>query len=376
MKLSLFIVEHIDQILAEWVHYAGSLSPAADSMSLTDLRDHGDAMLRAVALDIDLPQSARAQFSKSLGGADDDSADSAASAHGHLRQAANFTLLQLSSEFRALRASVLRLWLRQADKTSEYVLEDVIRFNEAIDQALAESIVTYSARAEQSRDLFDAILGHDLRGPLSSISLASEMLARAPMAADKVKQLGINMKRSSHYMNNMVEDMLAYSRTRLSGTSIPVHREDVDLAALCGDALADARSLHPLCTFELHARDRLDASLDPHRLRQLLVNLLSNAGQHGNPACVIELHAGGDDSETVLRVVNQGPEIPAEFMDSIFDALVHVPAALGAPPRSPTSLGLGLHIAREIASAHGGTIVAESSSERTIFTVRLPRRSC
>jgi len=375
MKLYRFIVDHLEDILAEWVDYAESLSPAADSMSVTQLRDHAGAMLRAVALDIDSPQSAREQIDKSLGEEDDDSAKSAASKHGHLRQAANFTLLQLSSEFRALRASVLRRWLRHMDTMSADVLDDVIRFNEAIDQALAESIVTYSARAEQSRDLFEAILGHDLRGPLSSITLGGEMLSRAGMPGDKVVQLGINIERSAHYMTNMVEDMLAYSRTRLNGSSIPVHTQPVDLAGICAAAMADAQSLHPLCRFELHTEGRLDACLDPDRVRQLLVNLLANAGQHGNPECAIGLHAGGDDRETVLRVVNEGPEIPPEYRGSIFEALVHVPDQVGAPPRPLPSLGLGLHIAREIATAHGGSIDVESSSAWTTFRVRLPRQA-
>lgn len=373
MKLSRFIVDNIEDILAEWVEYAGSLSPAADSMSVSDLRDHGEAMLRAVALDIDSPQSAREQIEKSLGEEDDESSRSAASRHGHLRQAAHFTLLQLSSEFRALRASVLRRWLRHIDTMSGDVLDDVIRFNEAIDQALAESIVTYSARAEQSRDLFDAILGHDLRGPLSSITLGAEMLARVGMPGDKVMQLGVNIKRSAHYMTNMVEDMLAYSRTRLEGTSIAVHATPVDLAGICADAMADAQSLHPQCRFELHTEGRMDACLDAGRMRQLLVNLLANAGQHGDPERTIRLHAGGDDSETVLQVVNQGTEIPAKFLESIFEALVHVPAGADAPARLPTSMGLGLHIARKIATAHGGTIEAESSSAQTTFRVHLPR---
>lgn len=118
MKLSRFIVDQIEDILAEWVAYAGSLSPAADSVSAPQLRDHGEAMLRAAALDIDTPQSAREPAEKSLGDEDDQRARTAACRHGNLRQAANFTLLQLSSEFRGLRASVLRRWLRHMDTMS------------------------------------------------------------------------------------------------------------------------------------------------------------------------------------------------------------------------------------------------------------------
>ena len=133
----------MEPILECWDEYARTMKPAADEMSLQALRDHSEAMLRAVAADIEVPQSKREQFEKSQGDSDEDRT-SAASEHGHLRHASNFTLIQLSSEFRALRASVLRLWLKQVEQVTPEVLEDVIRFNEAIDQALAESIVTYS----------------------------------------------------------------------------------------------------------------------------------------------------------------------------------------------------------------------------------------
>ncbi len=188
-------------------------------------------------------------------------------------------------------------------------------------------------------------------------------------------QLGIDIKRSAHDMTNMVDNMLAYSRTRLSGVSLPVHAQPAALAGTCVDAIADAQSLHPLCHFQMHADGRLDADLDPDRMRQLLVNPLANAGQHGNRESSIRLHASGDERETVLSVVNQGPGIPPEYLQSIFDALVHVPVGPDAPARPLPSLGLGLglHIAREIASADRGSIDAESSSESTTFRVRLTR---
>src|SRR6188768_2004273 len=100
-------------ILVLWDAYARTMTPAADDMSWRELRDHGEAMLRGVAQDIDSPQSSSEQVAKSLGQEDDDALTSAASEHGHLRHASNFTLVQLSSEFRALRACVLRLWMQK-----------------------------------------------------------------------------------------------------------------------------------------------------------------------------------------------------------------------------------------------------------------------
>ncbi|HSP01643.1 MAG TPA: histidine kinase dimerization/phospho-acceptor domain-containing protein, partial [Thioalkalivibrio sp.] len=222
MKLSVFIVERMEQILAHWDEYARKVAPESEDMSHQELRDHAEEMLRTVALDIESPQSARQQARKSEGGDDDKGASSAASKHGRLRQQSNFTLLQMSSEFRALRATVLRLWLQQLDALSPEVLEDVIRFNESIDQALAESIVTFSERADQSRDLFGAILGHDLRGPLSSISLAGDILEGQLLSAGKVVELGANIKRSARFMTSMVDDMLGFARTRMGEDGIPV----------------------------------------------------------------------------------------------------------------------------------------------------------
>jgi hypothetical protein len=136
MKLYRFINEHLDAILTEWVAFAHTLEPAALEMSTLALRDHAKAILQAIALDIETSQNQHQQYQKSRGMAfEPDSKESAASIHGALRQASDFSLLQLSSEFRALRATVLRLWLRQVREMTDDAAQEMIRFNEAIDQA-------------------------------------------------------------------------------------------------------------------------------------------------------------------------------------------------------------------------------------------------
>lgn len=374
MKLSLFILDRMEEILTHWDEYARTLAPASEDMSHYELRDHGEAMLRAVALDIESPQSPQQQADKSRGGDDDHGASSAASKHGHLRQESNFTLLQMSSEFRALRAAVLRLWLQQVDALSPEVLEDVIRFNESIDQALAESIVTFSERADQSRDLFGAILGHDLRGPLSSITLAGDILVGQDVPANKVMELGANIKRSARFMASMVDDMLGFARTRMGDAGIPVDPALEDISVLCTDAIADASAMHPGCRFELETSGRLDACVDADRLHQLLVNLLGNAGQHGAEGCPVRLRASGDDEQTELHVENEG-EIAPKSLKRIFEPLVRLAVSEGGTSRSTTSLGLGLYIARAIAEAHGGSIIATSKDNRTTLSVILPRNA-
>ncbi len=146
MRLATFISGNIPEILAEWDAYAVTMTPAADSMSFKDLRDHAEIMLVEIARDLATSQSSEAQVAKSHGSSDNTS--SPAARHGHMRHADHFTLMQLHAEFRSLRATVLRMWLPlNRDFTGE-VLFDVIRFNEAIDQAVAESIATFSGRTE------------------------------------------------------------------------------------------------------------------------------------------------------------------------------------------------------------------------------------
>lgn len=372
IRLSTFILTEMDQILACWDEYARTMTPAADQMSLRALRDHSEEMLRAVAADIDSPQTDVEQVEKSQGESTTDPSDSAASDHGHLRHFANFTLIQLSSEFRALRASVLRLWLHQVETVSPAVLDDVVRFNEAIDQALAESIVTYSERSSHSRDLFDAILGHDLRGPLSAMSMAGELLTLDDLPAGKAVELGGRIMSSARYMSSMVDDMLEFARTRLGNTPIPIQREMVNIETVCSRAIADAAAMHRGCVFELATEGRNEAFIDADRTRQLLMNLLGNAGQHGARGRPVQLVAKADDAQTVFRVVNEGPEIPANLLETIFEPLVRLNAELEAQTHRTTSLGLGLHIAREIATAHGGSITAQSENELTTFTVTFP----
>jgi signal transduction histidine kinase len=374
MKLHRFINEHLEQILAEWVAFAKTIEPEAGQMSIVELRDHAKGILQAISLDIETRQNSRQQDQKSKGLAPEAGAQqSAASIHGALRHASDFSLVQLSAEFRALRATVLRLWLPQVREMSESAAYEMVRFNEAIDQALAESVLTYSARADHMRELFLAILGHDLRVPLFTLGLAGEAI-KPPLTDEEIQASGQRIRRSTRLMKSMVADLLGYASTQLRG-GMPIKCKQTNLGEVCAAALEDASATHPDSRFELKTEGDLTGDFDADRLHQLLANLLVNAGQYGAKDRAVVMVAHGEAPAVIVSVTNYGPPIPASSLEAIFKPLVQLPEADEDSTRPRTSLGLGLFIAREIAMAHGGDLDAASDDSigTTTFTVRLPR---
>ena len=167
MRLSQFIVENVDRIVDEWEQFAATITPAAETMDSAALRDHAKAILLAASRDMVTAQTASEQQAKAEGEgpAKTPSLDHASASHGELRHAVGFDLVQMTSEFRHLRACVIRLWVKSVESPDQNHLHDMIRFNEAIDEALAESTAAYAEQVNRSRDIFLAILGHDLRAP-------------------------------------------------------------------------------------------------------------------------------------------------------------------------------------------------------------------
>ncbi len=376
MRLNVFIGQYMDEILAEWVAFARTLDSGTEEMTLRQLRDHAEAILRSIALDIDSLQSSSEQYEKSRGNSPGEGvASSAASIHGTQRHQSHFTLLQLSAEFRALRATVLRLWLPRMNALSTDTIREMIRFNESIDQALAESIVTYSARADHTRELFLAILGHDLRAPLATLTASGALLARPDLPAVDVEKTGARVRRSALVMSTMVDDLIGYTRTEL-GSGMPIKPTPTDIGVVCRSAIEDASSTFPGSRFELGLEGELRGLFDQVRLHQLFTNLLINAAKHGAAGGPVRVRAVGTSEVIRVDVNNRGPAIPRSAWREIFQPLVQLPSS--APDDHGdrrTSLGLGLYVAREIATLHGGTIDVQSTPEEgTTFTVCLPMK--
>lgn len=375
MRLSQFITENLEQILGEWEAFARTLNAGGQPMTKLALRDHATQILLAIAQDIEADQTDLEQAYKSKGFVRiAEATRTAAMTHGALRYLSGFDLRQLAAEFRALRASVLRLWLRAAGEDGSAFYQ-MTRFNESIDQALAESIANYSDEVARSRDTFLAILGHDLRSPLSAIAnsglyLASPGLLPGGAPLDAVRRISHGAAR----MSAMIRDLLEYTRTRL-GRAIPISPQAGSMETICRRAYDEVRAGHPERRFRLDISGNLDGHFDSERLEQVLSNLLNNAVQHGARTEPIILSARGEPDRITVQVKNYGRSIPADQLQVIFNPLVQIPSAVAESESEPsTSLGLGLYIAHEIVTMHGGTLVAESSEEHgTVFSTRLPR---
>lgn len=374
MRLSEFIRQHADHIVEEWEQFARTITPAADTMDRAALRDHARAILLAAARDMETAQTAREQIAKAKGEGPEKtpSLDEAGASHGELRHTVGFDLVQMTSEFRHLRACVIRLWVGQLKSPDMAYFQDMIRFNEAIDEALAESTAAYAEQVERSRDIFLAILGHDLRAPLQAVSMSSELLMRKTTLEGDALTCALNIRQSARHMAAMVSDLLELVRSRL-GRSLPIEPAPMDLADAARAALAEALAGNPECDPTLKIEGDTRGVWDAGRIDQLLQNLIGNALQHGSHPREVIVALRGETETVHVTVHNYGTPIPAEAIGTIFDPLVRsADEELG---QASTSLGLGLFIVKEVVTAHGGTIeVSSSEADGTLFSVTLPRQ--
>ena len=152
VRLANFIRANIDPIVDEWVRFAQTRTPASESMTHLALQDHIVELLTFVADDLESAQTQDEQVQKSrgLGDADGEFTRSAAEIHAALRLSDGFNIDQMVSEYRALRASVIKQWTAANPTLSTTDLEDMTRFNEAVDQAMAESVAEYTKMINQS----------------------------------------------------------------------------------------------------------------------------------------------------------------------------------------------------------------------------------
>jgi signal transduction histidine kinase len=378
VRLAEFIVANVEPILVEWERFARSLS-AGSEMDIAALRDHAEEILQAAARDMLAPQSAEEQSAKSKGhggaGAESVHLDGASKDHAIARLVSGFNLIEVVSEYRALRASVLQLWAETVHHADEDDLQDLTRFNESIDQSLGEAVRSYNDRLDDSRELFLATLGHDLRNPLSAIVVSAGLVTRAGQLDAENTQIASQITDFAKVMSRMIDDLLDFTRARLGG-GIPISPVAMDLEPLCRDVLSEFRAAHSGKTLRLESVGDTRGQWDADRLRQVVSNLIANALEHGVEGGSVDVSLTSEGSDVLCAVANQGSPIPSDALPTLFHPFVRGASQSGRTQYGRLgSIGLGLYIVREVVAAHGGTIgVISSESAGTIFTVRLPRR--
>jgi signal transduction histidine kinase len=373
MRLADFILKNRAAILAEWQEFAKTCDPAG-SMSIAALSDHASEMLTVIAEDLKTPQGGHEQSEKSKGNAPapDTKARTAAERHGTGRAESGFSIDQMVAEYRALRASVIRLWTKEQGEVTQTDLEDLTRFNEAIDQSLAESVARFTEDLDKSKEMFLAMLGHDLRTPIGAVLTSAKFMLETKELAEPHLTLTSRIVSSTTRMNQMVGALLDFTRSRLGG-GIPIAPAPMNMGKAVHDVVNEISAGHPKRKIDVDARGALKGTWDCARLTQVLTNLLGNALEHGSDGTVVNVSVQGDEKEVTVAVHNRGPAIPEDQLDGIFNAMKRQTMAANSDGPS-ANLGLGLYIANEIVRAHKGTIEVESSEDRgTTFTVRLPR---
>jgi signal transduction histidine kinase len=375
MRLAEFIRANTAPIIAEWENFAKTFVPAAGSMTPLALRNHIRQILGFIVEDIETTQTDSEQIRKSHGEKPRTFYPSAAETHASLRHAGGFNMDQMVSEYRALRASVLKLWGMDRDMQAVDV-KDMIRFNEAVDQALTESIRDYSVKLEMSRNLFLGILSHDLRNPLSAISMSAQLAVKIGHLNERQTMLLSQIADSTARAGDIVTNLLDLTRARL-GSGLPLIKEPVDMGYISKMLVDEARAIHPNRQFTLDMTGDLEGIWDRARIGQVFSNLIGNAVQYGFTDAPVTIKVEGLESEVVVSVHNEGVPISPEHMVTIFSSLTRVePHADDESGHGALSvnLGLGLYISKEIVTAHGGTIsVTSSETDGTTFSAHFRR---
>ena len=236
-----------------------------------------------------------------------------------------------------------------------------LRRREELESALMEG----AAFQEQ----FLGILGHDLRNPLSAVSMAAHLLQVKGNLNEKQAHSVQMISSTASRMHRMVDQLLDLTRARVGG-GIPIEpKPATDLSEVAGVVIEELRVARADADVRLDAEPEVRGSWDPDRLAQVVSNLVANALIHG--VGPVDVRVRSANGVATLEVHNGGPPIPEDLLPSVFDAFrrrfLRERTAHGA------GLGLGLFISRQIVAKHGGQIEVRSSApEGTTFSVRLP----
>ncbi len=230
--------------------------------------------------------------------------------------------------------------------------------------ATVEASLTDVRAGSELREQFIAVLGHDLRNPLASISAGTRLLQKT-RKDDKDTSILAMMANSVTRMAALIDNVLDFARGRLGG-GLTLMRSREPLAPALRQVIDELQSTHPERVVQADIDLSAPVLADRVRIGQLLSNLLGNALAYGAPGEPVRIRAS-TNGRFELSVCNAGDPIPQATMDRLFS-----PFSRGEVRENQQGLGLGLYIASEIARAHGGKIDVTSSPQETCFAFTMP----
>ena len=229
--------------------------------------------------------------------------------------------------------------------------------------------LTRCSEALRLNDLFMAVLGHDLRTPLTSVLTNAQALERLP-GDERAQLMASRITSSARRMTSMIDDLLDVTRIRQNG-GLQLQLAPSSLESLSKRAIDEVHAPYPQRQVAVVSKGNVEGFWDGDRLAQVLSNLLGNAMRHGSAEYPITLELDGTDEDTVRFAVSNGGSIVPDLIPTLFEPFKGT-SSRGA---RTDGLGLGLFIAQRIVLSHGGTIEVQSADNHTAFSVRLPRHT-
>lgn len=339
-------------------------------------------MLKSIADDLRSPQTREEQIAKSRGTGPRTKETGAGERHGIARLESRFSIEQMVSEYRALRASVLRLWGESNRSPLATDIEDITRFNEAIDQLLTASVFSFAKTARQAaeteqrrRDAFLAMLAHELRNPLAPISAAATLLSMARGDEATIVNAGNIIARQVAHMTNLVDDLLDVSR--VTRGLIKLKPEQLDIRRIITDAVEQVAPQIQARRHQLTVTELPEPAIvwgDAKRLVQVMTNLLSNAARYTPEGGRIEVRIELEGDKVSMTVEDNGIGMDPEFVPHAFELFAQ---AERTSDRSSGGLGLGLALVKSLVELHGGQVSCSSAGlgKGSQFVVHLPLRA-
>ncbi len=340
-----------ERIVQQWEREVRAELPALAQLTRPALVDHAPELLTGLAAWIEGDTAEAQRGFEAL-------------IQGHALQRLGYAvgLETLMREYAKLRFVIVRELLGVKAPAQSLLL-----LHEGLDRAITAAIDRYAQRREEIRSRFISILGHDLRDPLSTVKISTDVLARGGAAPSEQQMILARMARASDRMQRMIGEVLDFARGHLGG-GIPASPSLNDMAEICRHVVDEIAAAHPDRTIDIRTAGDLRGPFDRDRVAQALGNLIGNALEHTRGSIEVAAYETADRQHVVTTVTSHGTAIPPDVQRRMFDPFARGDDALGRK-----GLGLGLYITQQIALAHGATIDLTSDDAATVFTITWPR---